>query len=31
MSILNDLISQIENSDLRSRIAGEVDKLIKQK
>ena len=31
MSILNDLVSQIENADLRERIAAEVDKLAKQK
>ena len=31
MSILNDLVSQIENPALRDRIAGEVDKLTKQK
>lgn len=31
MSILNDLVSQIENPALRERIAAEVDKLAKQK
>lgn len=31
MSILNDLVSQIENAELRERIAAEVDKLAKQK
>ena len=31
MSILNDLITQIENPDLRARIAAEVEKLAKQK
>ena len=31
MSILKDLISQIDNADLRARIATEVDKLAKQK
>ena len=31
MSILNDLVSQIENAELRARIAAEVDKLAKQK
>jgi len=31
MSILNDLITQIENPDLRARIATEVEKLAKQK
>lgn len=31
MSILNDLVSQIENPALRERIAAEVDKLTKQK
>lgn len=31
MSILNDLVSQIENPDLRARIAAEVEKLAKQK
>lgn len=31
MSILNELITQIENPDLRTRIAAEVEKLSKQK
>ncbi len=31
MSIINDLVSQIENPALRARIAAEVDKLTKQK
>lgn len=31
MSILNDLMAQIENPDRRERIKNEVDKLAKQK
>ncbi len=31
MAILNELVSQIENPDLRARIAAEVEKLAKQK
>ena len=31
MSILDELVTQIENPDLRARIAAEVDKLVKQK
>ena len=31
MSILNDLVSQIENATLRDKIAAEVDRLAKQK
>ena len=30
MSILNDLVSRIENAELRDRIAGEVEKSAKR-
>ena len=31
MAILDELVTQIENPDLRARIAAEVEKLAKQK